>query len=90
MSSGSDQNSSDDDDMVIPHLFRSALDVGSHFVDVEPHNELVFVNNQGTLFTQLTVKNATNRAYIAYFVFTSAPYPIAIMPKYGFIPPHFQ
>ena len=43
--SDSDHNSSDDDDMLTPHLFRSALDVGSHFIDVEPENELVFVNN---------------------------------------------
>ena len=55
--------------MTIPFLFRSALDVGSHFIDVEPENELVFVNNQGTLFTQLTVKNTTNRAHVAFFVF---------------------
>lgn len=51
MSTDSEHNSSDDDDMTIPHLFKSALDVGSHFIDVEPDNELVFVNNQGTLFT---------------------------------------
>ena len=45
MSSGSDHNDSSDDEMSIPHLFRSALDVGSHFIDIEPENELVFVNN---------------------------------------------
>ena len=67
-SDGSDQNSSDDDDMTIPYLFKSALDVGSHFIDIEPDNELKFVNNQGTLFTQLTIKNATNRTHVAYFV----------------------
>jgi hypothetical protein len=67
-SDGSDQNSSDDDDLLIPHLFKSALDVGSHFIDVEPENELVFTNNQGTLYTQMTIKNATSRANIAYFV----------------------
>ena len=50
-SDNSDQNSSDDDDMTIPYLFKSALDVGSHFIDIEPDNELKFVNNQGTLFT---------------------------------------
>jgi hypothetical protein len=41
----SDHNSSDDDDLVMPYLFKSALDVGSHFIDVEPENELVFTNN---------------------------------------------
>jgi hypothetical protein len=68
-SDGSDHNSSDDDaDFLNPHLFRSALDVGSHFIDVQPENELVFTNNQGTLFTQMTIKNSTSRANIAYFV----------------------
>ena len=49
--SSSEQNSSDEEDIQIPYLFKSALDVGSHFIDVEPDNELVFTNNQGTLYT---------------------------------------
>lgn len=51
MSSDSEQNSSDEDDLTIPYLFKSALDIGSHFIDIEPDNELVFVNNKGTLYT---------------------------------------
>lgn len=43
--SSSEQNSSDEEDIVIPYLFKSALDVGSHFIDVEPEKELVFTNN---------------------------------------------
>ena len=35
--------SGSDDDIQIPYLFKSALDVGSHFVDIVPDNELVFV-----------------------------------------------
>ena len=46
MSSDSeDHNSSDEDEFSTPYLFKSALDVGSHFIDIEPSNELVFVNN---------------------------------------------
>lgn len=45
----SDRNSSSEDEMAIPWLFKSALDVGSYFIDVEPDNELVFVNNKGAL-----------------------------------------
>ena len=66
--SSSEQNSSDEEDIQIPYLFKSALDVGSHFIDVEPDNELVFTNNQGTLYTQLVIKNVTNKAHVAYFV----------------------
>lgn len=103
--SESDQDSSGDEDFEAhAHLFRSSLDVGSHFIDIQPENELVFQNHQGTLITQLTIKNVTSKAHVAYFVsynirilirvslkvFTSAPYPIMIMPKHGFIPPMYQ
>lgn len=67
MSSDS-ENSSDEDFEAHSHLFKSSLDVGSHFIDIVPDNELVFVNHQGTLFTQLTIKNSTNKAHVAYFV----------------------
>jgi len=67
--SESDENSSGDEDFEAhAHLFRSSLDVGSHFIDIVPDNELVFYNNQGTLYTQMTIKNVTNKAHVAYFV----------------------
>ena len=67
--SESDDNSSGDDDFEAhAHLFRSSLDVGSHFIDIAPENELVFYNNQGTMLTQLTIKNVTNKAHVAFFV----------------------
>ena len=44
-SHSSENNSSDEEDIKIPYLFKSALDVGSHFIDIEPENELVFTNN---------------------------------------------
>lgn len=68
MSSDSDHNSSEDDFEQHTHLFKSSLDVGSHFIDIEPDNELVFHNHQGTLFTQLTIKNVTTKAHVAFFV----------------------
>lgn len=67
--SDSDDNSSGDEDFEAhSHLFRSSLDVGSHFIDIQPENELVFFNNQGTLLTQMTIKNVTNKAHVAFFV----------------------
>ena len=50
--SDSDNDSSGDEDFEAhAHLFRSSLDVGSHFIDIVPENELVFHNHQGTLIT---------------------------------------
>ena len=57
-SDDSDNNSSEgENDFTIPYLFKSALDVGSRFVDIVPDNELVFIkqlegaNKTPTLFT---------------------------------------
>jgi len=67
--SDSDNDSSGDEDFEAhAHLFRSSLDVGSHFIDIVPDNELIFHNHQGTLITQLTIKNVTSKAHVAYFV----------------------
>ena len=44
--SDSEDNSSGDEDFeASAHLFRSSLDVGSHFIDIHPENELVFYTN---------------------------------------------
>ena len=67
--SDSDENSSGDEDFEAhAHLFKSSLDVGSHFIDINPEHELTFYNSQGTLFTQMTIKNVTSKAHVAYFV----------------------
>ena len=75
MDSDSDSNSSEgESDYTIPYLFKSALDVGSRFVDIVPDNELVFIkqlegtNQVPTLFTQLTIRNVNTRSPIAFFV----------------------
>lgn len=58
MDTDSDSNSSEgENDYAVPHLFKSALDVGSRFVDIVPDNELVFIKqiegqyDTPTLFT---------------------------------------
>ena len=72
--SESDENSSGDEDFEAQsHLFRSSLDVGSHFIDIVPENELTFYNNQGTMLTQMTIKNVTNKAHVAFFVSINNP-----------------
>lgn len=38
----SDNDSGNEDETLNPYLFKSALDVGSYFIDVEPDNEVVF------------------------------------------------
>lgn len=72
MSDSEDHLSSDDDFQSHAHLFKSSLDIGSHFIDIDPENELVFYNREGTLLTQLTVKNVTSKAYVAFFVSSQA------------------
>ena len=72
----SSSNESDGDEYTVPYLFKSALDVGSNFVDIVPDNELVFIKqasgmqNLPTLFTQLTIRNINSRSPIAFFVST--------------------
>lgn len=53
MDSDSDHSNSSgsDDDTAIPFLFKSALDVGSHFIDIVPDNELIFVWQNNSIFT---------------------------------------
>ena len=47
MSSDSDRDTDSDqeDDFSMPYLFKSALDVGSHYIDIIPDNELLFINH---------------------------------------------
>lgn len=73
----SDSNSDSEGDYNIPYLFKSALDVGSRFVDIVPDNELVFIKQlegktpEPTLFTQMTIRNVNTRAPVAFFVNTN-------------------
>ena len=68
----------------MPYLFKSALDVGSHFIDIIPDNELVFINHQNSLYTQMTIKNVTDKAHVAYFVSLNMSKLVLIKFKIGF------
>lgn len=70
--------------------FISAIDVGSHFIDVNPSAELVFNNIEGTLMATFNISNPCKSCSIAYFVYTSAPIPVRITPNCGFIPASFS
>jgi hypothetical protein len=71
------------------YTFEGAIDVGSHFIDVNPEDQLQFNNYEGTLMTQFNISNPCKHCYIAFYVYTSAPIPITIKPNCGFIPATF-
>ena len=84
-SDSDDENSSDDGSKAF--IFESAIDVGSHFVDVAPSDELTFskmqdqTNPQLHHFTsQLTLNNPCSNSPIAFFVYTSSNIPFDISP----------
>jgi hypothetical protein len=87
----SENDSSDEDNVKVDDIvFKSAIDVGSHFIDVLPENEIVFNDVQGHLVAQFNITNPCKNCQIAYFVYTSAPIDINIVPECGFIPPTFS
>ena len=72
-------------------LFTSAIDVGSHFIDVNPSDQIEFTAIEGGhLSAQFTLHNPCKTAPTAFHVYTSAPIPIRIVPQSGFIPVQFQ
>ena len=76
------ENSSDDGSAAF--IFESAIDVGSHFVDVSPSDELTFsktqVDNLSHYTTQLTLNNPCSNAPIAFYVYTSSNIPFDVNP----------
>ena len=89
----SDNNSDDSSEDGQPkHLFTSAIDVGSHFIDVTPSNELEFTFREGGhLVAEFTLNNPCKTAPTAFHVYTSSSgLPIEIIPQSGFIPTTFQ
>ena len=67
--------------------FDSAIDVGSHFIDVRPDQELVFQMVQGgSYFAELQIMNPCKSCPLAFTVFTSSPVNYQIVPSAGFIP----
>lgn len=54
----SEEASSDEENhQANEHTFISAIDVGSHFIDVNPEEELIFNSYEGTLMTQFNISN---------------------------------
>jgi hypothetical protein len=87
----SEKDSSDEDNVKENDItFISAIDVGSHFIDVNPAEEIEFNDVQGHLVAQFNISNPCKRCHIAYFVYTSAPININIVPNCGFIPAEFS
>lgn len=70
--------------------FISAIDVGSHFIDIKPDGELTFNQFEGSLIAQFNISNPCANCQIAYFVYTSAAIPVRIVPNCGFIPASFS
>ncbi len=78
--------SSDEDHGRANHFtFISAIDVGSHFVDVSPSDELKFQEFQGSYFSQFNIHNPCKNCPIAFYVYTSSPIPVKILPNAGFV-----
>lgn len=84
------ENSEEDGAQANEFTFKSAIDVGSHFIDVNPSSELVFNNFEGTLAATFNLKNPCKACPIAFFVYTSAPIPVFITPNCGFIKEEFS
>lgn len=83
------ENSSDDENQKANEFtFESAIDVGSHFIDVTPEDQLLFNRHEeGHLYTKFKIMNPVKHCPIAFFVYTSAPIPVQIQPNMGFITP---
>lgn len=83
------ENSSDDEqNKANEFTFESAIDVGSHFIDVTPDDQLLFNrHNEGHLYTKFKIVNPVAHCPVAFFVYTSAPIPVQISPNMGFITP---
>ena len=86
----SSEHSSDEDAGANEFTFVSAIDVGSHFIDVNPSEEIKFQVYEGNYHAQFTISNPCKKCPLAYFVYTSSPIPVRILPHCGFIPATFQ
>jgi hypothetical protein len=86
----SEESSDDEGGKENQFTFKSAIDVGSHFIDVNPDGQLDFQQYEGHLLTQFTISNPCKTCPIAFFVYTSAPIPVRVVPANGFIPATFS
>lgn len=84
----SEISSDDEQNKANEFTFESAIDVGSHFIDVTPDDQLLFNRHEeGHLYTKFKIMNPVGHCPIAFFVYTSAPIPVQISPNMGFITP---
>jgi len=92
MSSGDNHsnNSSEQDDEKMEYLLESHLEVGTQFLEVEPEQELTFYHEKGDLYTRFSLKNTTDKANVAFYIFTSAKERLYILPSQGFIQPGYE
>lgn len=73
----SEQSSDDENNKANEFTFESAIDVGSHFIDVTPEDQLMFSKHEeGHLYTKFKILNPVKHCPIAFFVYTSAPIPV--------------
>ncbi|CAI2376165.1 unnamed protein product [Moneuplotes crassus] len=85
----SEGNTSNSDDSHIKFLFRSALDVGSSFLKIEPDVEDVsfYQTREGTMVGKVYLENSTPGAPVAFYGWSSHLLDVEITPNYGFIMP---
>ncbi|CAI2375514.1 unnamed protein product [Moneuplotes crassus] len=85
----SEGNTSNSDDSNIKFLFRSALDVGSTFLKIEPDDEDIdfYQTREGTMVGRIYLENSTPAAPVAFFGWSSHLLELKITPNYGFIMP---
>lgn len=90
--SNSDKKSlnSSEDEEDLEFLMESHLEIGTQFLEVEPEQELTFYHEKGDLYTRFNLKNITEKANVAFYVYTSSKEKIYILPSQGFIQPGFE
>jgi len=85
--SGDDTSNSEESH--VRFLFKSALDVGSSFLKIEPEEDdiIFYPTEQGTMLGKVYLENMTPAANVAFLGWTSHSSNFRIEPKYGFIKP---
>lgn len=83
------ENTSNSEESHVKFLFRSALDVGSTFLKIEPEDDDIQFHQtkSGTMMGQVYLENMTPGAPIAYYGWSSHAIEMRIKPQYGFIRP---
>lgn len=85
----SEDNTSNSEEAHVKFLFRSALDVGSSFLKIEPDDEDVafYQTREGTMMGKVYLENSTPGAPVAFYGWSSHLLDVTITPNYGFVMP---